>query len=126
MERRLQAGTLAGQVTGAWLAGRLGYRLAPSTKGLWRALQLPESSSPAYRGTFFAIPRGAPQANNMGGYAFACFEFRQTTAKSTSWSRWAATPAASSAPCTHWAAAVVRGQAGGGGLHRPHHRGAVR
>ncbi len=56
-------GTLASQLTGAWLAGHLGNWLAPATKGLWRALQLPEASYAAYGGTFLAIARGAPAAN---------------------------------------------------------------
>ena len=56
-------GTLASQLTGAWLAGHLGNWLAPSTKGLWRALQLPAGSYAAYGGTFLAIARGAPQAH---------------------------------------------------------------
>jgi multiple sugar transport system substrate-binding protein len=56
-------GTLASQLTGAWLAGHLGNWLAPGTKGLWRALQLPEGSFAAYGGTFFAMPRGVPAAN---------------------------------------------------------------
>ena len=56
-------GTLATQLTGAWLAGHLSNWLAPATKGQWRALQLPEGSFAAYGGTFFAIARGAPTAN---------------------------------------------------------------
>jgi multiple sugar transport system substrate-binding protein len=56
-------GTLATQLTGAWLAGHLNNWLAPGTKGLWRASQLPEGSWAAYGGTFFAIARGAPAAN---------------------------------------------------------------
>jgi multiple sugar transport system substrate-binding protein len=58
-------GTLATQLSGAWLAGHLGNWLAPATKGLWRALQLPEGSFAAYGGTFFAIARGAPAANKL-------------------------------------------------------------
>jgi multiple sugar transport system substrate-binding protein len=56
-------GTLATQLTGAWLAGHLNNWLAPNTKGQWRALQLPEQSYAAYGGTFFAIARGAPADN---------------------------------------------------------------
>ncbi len=56
-------GTLATQLTGAWLAGHLSNWLAPATKGLWRALQLPEASYAAYGGTFLAIPRGAAPAS---------------------------------------------------------------
>ena len=56
-------GTLATQPTGAWLAGHLNNWLAPATKGLWRALQLPESSYVAFGGSFLSIARGAPAAN---------------------------------------------------------------
>jgi len=58
-------GTLVTQLSGAWLAGHLSNWLAPSTKGKWRALQLPEGSFAAYGGTFFAIARGAPVANKL-------------------------------------------------------------
>jgi multiple sugar transport system substrate-binding protein len=53
-------GRLATQLSGAWLAGHLNNWLAPDTKGLWRALQLPEASFVAYGGTFLSIARGAP------------------------------------------------------------------
>ena len=56
-------GTLATQMSGAWLAGHLSNWLAPDTKGLWRAAQLPEGAWAASGGTFFAIARGAPEAN---------------------------------------------------------------
>jgi len=56
-------GTISTQMTGAWLAGHLNNWLAPDTKGLWRAAQLPENAFAAYGGTFFAIPRAAPAAN---------------------------------------------------------------
>lgn len=56
-------GTLATQLSGAWLAGHLANWLAPDTHGLWRASQLPEGAWAAYGGTFYAIPRGAPEPN---------------------------------------------------------------
>ncbi len=56
-------GTLATQPTGAWLAGHLGNWLAPATRGLWRALPLPEGSFVAFGGTFYAIARGTPAAH---------------------------------------------------------------
>jgi multiple sugar transport system substrate-binding protein len=56
-------GTLATQLSGAWLAGHLNNWLAPDTKGQWRALPLPEGSFAAFGGTFFAIARGAPAAS---------------------------------------------------------------
>lgn len=55
-------GTLATQMSGAWLAGHMSNWLAPETRGLWRAAQLPQQSFAAYGGTFFAIPRGVPAA----------------------------------------------------------------
>jgi multiple sugar transport system substrate-binding protein len=56
-------GSIATQLTGAWLAGHLNTWLAPNTAGLWRAAQLPEGAFAAYGGTFFAIPRKADPAN---------------------------------------------------------------
>ena len=63
-------GTIATQMTGAWLAGHLNNWLAPDTKGLWRAAQLPEGAFAAYGGTFFAIARGAPVANKALAWEF--------------------------------------------------------
>ncbi|MBK6469375.1 MAG: extracellular solute-binding protein [Betaproteobacteria bacterium] len=63
-------GTLATQMSGAWLAGHLSNWLAPETKGLWRASQLPEGAFVAYGGTFFAIARGAPAANKALAWEF--------------------------------------------------------
>ena len=63
-------GTLATQLTGAWLAGHLNNWLAPGTAGKWRALQLPEGAFAAYGGTFLAIPRGAPAANKPLAWEF--------------------------------------------------------
>jgi multiple sugar transport system substrate-binding protein len=56
-------GTLASQLSGAWLAGHLNNWLAPDTRGLWRAAQLPEGAFAAYGGTFFALPRNGHAAN---------------------------------------------------------------
>ncbi len=63
-------GTLATQMSGAWLAGHLSNWLAPETRGLWRASQLPEGAFVAYGGTFFAIARGAPAAHKGLAWAF--------------------------------------------------------
>ncbi len=63
-------GTIATQMTGAWLAGHLNNWLAPATKGLWRATQLPEGAFAAYGGTFFAIPRSAPSAHRTLAWEF--------------------------------------------------------
>jgi multiple sugar transport system substrate-binding protein len=66
-------GTLATQMSGAWLAGHLGNWLAPGTKGMWRAAQLPEGAWAAYGGTFFSIPRGAPAAHKPLAWEFIRF-----------------------------------------------------
>ncbi|MDI4634652.1 extracellular solute-binding protein [Pelomonas sp. V22] len=58
-------GTIATQMSGAWLAGHLNNWLAPSTRGLWRAAQLPEGAFAAYGGTFFAMPRQGDPANRL-------------------------------------------------------------
>ncbi len=63
-------GSIATQLTGAWLAGHLNNWLAPGTKGLWRAAPLPEGAFAAYGGTFFAIARGAPAAHKVLAWEF--------------------------------------------------------
>jgi len=50
-------GTIATQLTGAWLAGHLNNWLAPNTKGLWRAAQLPEKAYGSWGGSFYTIPK---------------------------------------------------------------------
>lgn len=52
-------GNIATQMSGAWLAGQMASWIAPGTKGLWRAAQLPEKSWSAWGGTFYAIPKAA-------------------------------------------------------------------
>ena len=52
-------GTIATQMSGAWLAGHLNNWLAPETKGLWRASQLPEQAWGSWGGSFYTIPKGA-------------------------------------------------------------------
>lgn len=56
-------GSIATQMSGAWLAGHLNNWLAPGTRGLWHAAQLPEGAFAAYGGTFYAIPRAAKTEN---------------------------------------------------------------
>ena len=63
-------GTIATQMTGAWLAGHLNNWLAPQTSGKWRAAQLPEGAMAAYGGTFFAIPRSAPAEHKALAWEF--------------------------------------------------------
>ena len=52
-------GTIATQMSGAWLAGHLNNWLAPETKGLWRTAQLPEKAFASWGGSFYSIPKGA-------------------------------------------------------------------
>lgn len=52
-------GTLATELSGAWLVGQLSNWVAPQTAGLWRAAPLPEGADVAYGGAFYAIPRRA-------------------------------------------------------------------
>ncbi|MDO8773696.1 MAG: extracellular solute-binding protein, partial [Burkholderiaceae bacterium] len=52
-------GNIATQMSGAWLAGQMASWIAPTTKGLWRASQLPEKAWGAWGGTFYAIPKAA-------------------------------------------------------------------
>ena len=63
-------GSIATQMTGAWLAGHLNNWLAPKTSGQWRAAPLPEGAMAAYGGTFFAIPRLAPAAQKPLAWQF--------------------------------------------------------
>ena len=58
-------GTLATQMSGSWLAGHLNNWLAPATKGLWRAAQLPEGSWAAYGGTFLSLPRNSAPGRKL-------------------------------------------------------------
>jgi multiple sugar transport system substrate-binding protein len=46
-------------MSGAWLSAQMASWIAPTTKGLWRASQLPEKSWSAWGGTFYAIPKAA-------------------------------------------------------------------
>jgi multiple sugar transport system substrate-binding protein len=54
-------GRIATQMSGAWLAGHLSNWLAPDTKGLWRAAQLPDNHWASWGGSFYAIPKNAKQ-----------------------------------------------------------------
>ncbi|MDH5329611.1 MAG: extracellular solute-binding protein, partial [Aquincola sp.] len=56
-------GTLATDLTGAWMVGQMANWVAPGTKGLWRAAQLPAQTFVSYGGSFYAIPRRAAPEN---------------------------------------------------------------
>ena len=47
----------ATELGGSWMVGQMANWVAPATKGLWRAAQLPESTWVSYGGTYYAIPR---------------------------------------------------------------------
>jgi len=53
----LKRGAICTQMMGAWLGGHLANWLAPNTKGLWRATNLPENTYASWGGTFYAIPK---------------------------------------------------------------------
>ena len=61
-------GTLATQMSGAWLAGHLANWLAPDTRGQWRAAPLPGGVTAAYGGSFLAIPRRADPARKAAAW----------------------------------------------------------
>jgi multiple sugar transport system substrate-binding protein len=52
-------GTIATQLSGAWLAGHLNNWLAPNTKGQWRAAQLPEKAFGSWGGSFYTLPKAS-------------------------------------------------------------------
>ncbi|MFG6447376.1 extracellular solute-binding protein [Roseateles sp. BYS180W] len=66
-------GSLATQMSGAWMAGHLNNWLAPGTRGLWRAAPLPEGAYAAFGGTFLAIARSAPAQNKALAWEFIRF-----------------------------------------------------
>ena len=63
-------GTLATEMSGAWLVGQLNNWVAPDTKGLWRASQLPENAYAAYGGAFYAVPRHSAPENKALAWSF--------------------------------------------------------
>ena len=56
-------GTLATELSGAWMVGQMANWVAPGTRGLWRAAQLPESTYVGYGGSYYAIPRKSAAEN---------------------------------------------------------------
>ena len=56
-------GQTATELGGSWMVGQLANWVAPTTAGLWRAAQLPESTWVSYGGTYYAIPRDSDPAN---------------------------------------------------------------
>ncbi|MGA1693756.1 MAG: ABC transporter substrate-binding protein [Burkholderiaceae bacterium] len=63
-------GSIATDLTGAWMVGQMSNWVAPSTKGLWRVTQLPEQTFVDYGGTFYAIPRRANERAKPWAWEF--------------------------------------------------------
>lgn len=63
-------GTLATELSGAWLVGQLGTWIAPATSGLWRAAQFPQGAFAGYGGAFYAMPRRADPARKALAWDF--------------------------------------------------------
>jgi multiple sugar transport system substrate-binding protein len=66
----LRRGTLATELSGAWLVGSLSNWVAPQTSGLWRAAQLPAGAHVAYGGAFYAVPRLAAPSRKALAWEF--------------------------------------------------------
>jgi multiple sugar transport system substrate-binding protein len=66
-------GTVATEVTGAWMVGQLSNWVAPKTTGLWRAAALPEGSTVSYGGSFYSIPNRADPARKALAWEFIQF-----------------------------------------------------
>ncbi|MES2581556.1 MAG: extracellular solute-binding protein [Pseudomonadota bacterium] len=66
-------GTLATELSGAWMVGQLSNWVAPKTTGLWRAAALPEGSTVSYGGSFYAIPRHSDPARKALAWEFIQF-----------------------------------------------------
>lgn len=63
-------GTLATELSGAWLVGQLNNWIAPATAGLWRAAHFPEGAFAGYGGAFYAMPRRADPARKALAWDF--------------------------------------------------------
>lgn len=63
-------GTLATEVSGAWLVGQMSNWIAPQTAGLWRAAELPDGANAGYGGAFYAIPRRVDAARKLLAWQF--------------------------------------------------------
>jgi multiple sugar transport system substrate-binding protein len=63
-------GTLATELTGAWMVGALSNWVAPQTSGLWRAAPLPAGAHVAYGGAFYAMPRLAAPSRKALAWEF--------------------------------------------------------
>jgi multiple sugar transport system substrate-binding protein len=57
----LRRGRVATQMMGCWLGGHLKNWIAPKSAGLWRSALLPGGAASYWGGSFYAIPKHAPQ-----------------------------------------------------------------
>ena len=55
-------GTLATELSGAWMVGQMANWVAPGTRGQWRVAQLPGNTFVGYGGSYYALPRQADPA----------------------------------------------------------------
>ncbi len=62
-------GTLATELSGAWMVGQMANWVAPDTKGLWRVAQLPDNTFVSYGGSSYAIPRHSAPARKALAWA---------------------------------------------------------
>ena len=64
-------GTVGSQVMGIWLAGHLSKWMATGSAGQWRVAPVPGGVHASYGGSFYAIPKKAP--NKPAAWAFVKF-----------------------------------------------------
>jgi multiple sugar transport system substrate-binding protein len=63
-------GQVATDLRGCWMVGQMSNWVAPNTKGLWRATQLPGNTYAAFGGTFYTLPRRAAAQNKALAWEF--------------------------------------------------------
>ncbi|MED5621100.1 ABC transporter substrate-binding protein [Ideonella sp. BN130291] len=63
-------GQVATDLRGCWMVGQMSNWVAPNTKGLWRAAQLPGNTYAAFGGTFYTLPRRAAAQNKALAWEF--------------------------------------------------------
>jgi multiple sugar transport system substrate-binding protein len=66
-------GAFVTEMSGAWLAGHLASYLAPDTRGLWRASQLPAGAFASWGGSFYGIPAALPADRKLRAWRFIEF-----------------------------------------------------
>lgn len=66
-------GAYATEMSGAWLGGHLSTYLAPQSKGLWRAAQLPAGAYASWGGSFYGIPKRLPDERKRLAWDFIRF-----------------------------------------------------